>query len=266
MHRTGTMHQHLIKANHVSVIRQGKPVLNHINLAIDEGSFTTIIGPNGAGKSMLLKCLMGFYPPDRGTVVRKKALRTGYVPQRLYANQTMPISAQRFLTLRKKTDHRTLQKIVEEIGIQHMMQQPLAMLSGGELQSVLLARSLLNNPELLILDEPAQNLDIGGQLSFYNLIERIYQERGLSVLMVSHDLHMVMASSRQVICLFHHICCSGAPQTIARDPEFIALFGHDMANMMAVYQHSHDVGHQHSHPHNRTHTCADHSTHGADRA
>ena len=126
-----------------------------------------------------------------------------------------------------------------------ILHQPLTLLSGGELQRVLLARSLLNNPELLILDEPAQNLDITGQLSFYRLIEHIYQERKLTILMVSHDLHMVMASSRQVICLFHHVCCSGEPQAVTKDPEFIALFGKDMANMMAVYQHSHNHTHHH---------------------
>ena len=128
------------------------------------------------------------------------------------------------------------------------MNKPLHVLSGGELQRVLLARSLLGEPELLVLDEPAQNLDISGQLEFYKLLEKIYLERPLSILMVSHDLHMVMATTKQVVCLFHHICCSGEPQAVTKDPEFISLFGKDMANMMAVYQHSHNHSHaDHSH-------------------
>ena len=102
-----------------------------------------------------------------------------------------------------------MQSISEETNISNVLSKNLANLSGGELQRVLLARSLLGNPELLILDEPAQNLDIKNQLNFYNLLNQIYQRRDISILMVSHDLHMVMASTKQVICLYHHICCSG---------------------------------------------------------
>ena len=102
----------------------------------------------------------------------------------------------------------------------------------------------MNKPELLILDEPAQNLDIKNQLNFYNLLNKIYKDRDLSILMVSHDLHMVMSSTRQVICLYHHVCCSGEPQIVAKDPEFISLFGNDMAKMMSVYQHTHNHSHQ----------------------
>ena len=233
----------LIEANNISVVRQGKTILKEVTVGIGKRDFITLIGPNGAGKSMLLKCLMGFYPPDSGTVKQQKGLKIAYVPQRLLADPTMPISVKRFLTLRKQVDALALHKTAEETHIQAIWDKPLSVLSGGELQRVLLARSLLNDPELLVLDEPAQNLDISGQLNFYKLLERIYKERHLSILMVSHDLHMVMASTQQVICLFHHVCCSGEPQVVTKDPEFISLFGNDMANMMAVYQHSHDHTH-----------------------
>ena len=156
----------------------------------------------------------------------------------------MPMTTKRFLQLRKKSDPDNLDQVARETGIENAIKKPLAVLSGGELQRVLLARSLLNNPDLLVLDEPAQNLDISGQLSFYKLLAHIYDERNLSILMVSHDLHMVMASTKKVVCLFRHICCSGAPSAIAKDPEFISLFGDDMANMMAVYQHSHNHKHE----------------------
>jgi zinc transport system ATP-binding protein len=230
----------LIKAENITVIRQKKHILKDVSICIRKRDFITIIGPNGAGKSMLLKCLMGFWKSDSGTVTQKKGLKIGYVPQRLVPDHTMPISVQRFLSLYKKTNNTDIRKIAEEINIIHILKKPLSVLSGGELQRVLLARSLLNDPDLLILDEPAQNMDISGQLSFYKLLENTCNERSLSILMVSHDLHMVMASTKQVICLFHHICCTGEPHTITRDPEFIALFGTDMANMMAVYQHSHN--------------------------
>lgn len=233
----------LVEANNISVIRQGKHILKEVTVSVGKRDFITIIGPNGAGKSMLLKCLMGFYLPNQGTVKQKSNLKIGYVPQHLLPDRTIPMSVKCFLTLRRKIDTVSLQKTIEETSIQKVLDKPLSVLSGGELQRVLLARSLLNDPELLVLDELAQNLDISGQFSFYKLLERIYAERNLSILMVSHDLHMVMASTKQVICLFHHVCCSGEPQVITRDPEFISLFGKDMANLMAVYQH----GHNHTH-------------------
>ncbi len=233
----------IIAAENVSVIRQGNQILQDVSVDIGADDFITVIGPNGAGKSMLLKCLMGFYQPDHGKIIRKKDLKIGYVPQRLMADNTMPITVRRFLSLRKKTHEASLQSTIEETGIEEFLDRQISVLSGGELQRVLLARSLLDDPELLVLDEPAQNLDIVGQISFYKLLERIYSERDLSVLMVSHDLHLVMASTRKVICLFHHICCSGEPQTVAKDPEFISLFGTEMANMMAAYHHNHNHTH-----------------------
>lgn len=233
----------LIKTHKVTVKRQDRVILNNITLEIGDRDFTTIIGPNGAGKSMLLKCLMGFYKPDSGSIDQAKNLKIGYVPQRINIELSLPISVKNFLLLANKINHNDLENIADECNIKSLMNKQLHFLSGGELQRVLLARSLINNPQLLILDEPAQNLDISGQLSFYKLLDKIYNSRKLSILMVSHDLHMVMASSRQVICLYHHICCSGEPNVVTKDPEFISLFGNDMANMMAIYQHSHNHNH-----------------------
>ena len=233
----------LLNAQNLMVVRQNHHILNDVSLTIGMRDFITIIGPNGAGKSMLLKCLIGLYKPDKGHINRKQGLRIGYVPQHFTPDQSMPITVRRFLSLRKKADEASLHQTIEETHIAGILPKPLATLSGGEMQRVLLARSLLDNPELLVLDEPAQNLDISGQLGFYKLLEHVYKERELSIVMVSHDLHMVMASTRQVVCLFHHICCSGEPQAVTRDPEFISLFGRDMANMMAVYQHSHNHKH-----------------------
>jgi zinc transport system ATP-binding protein len=235
--------QSLISATQLCVIRQGKHILKDVTLEIGQRDFITLVGPNGAGKSMLLTCLMGFYAPDSGTIQRKPGLRIGYVPQRLVPDHTMPITVGRFLTLRKHASSNAIRQVAEETSIAAILGKPLHVLSGGELQRTLLARALLDNPELLVLDEPAQNLDISGQLAFYKLLERIYAERLLSIFMVSHDLHMVMASTKTVVCLFHHICCSGEPHVVTQDPEFISLFGHDMARMMAVYSHHH--GHEH---------------------
>ena len=239
----------LIQASNITVSRQGNKILENVSVVVGEHDFLTVIGPNGAGKSMLLKCLIGFYMPDTGKIRKMAGLRVGYVPQNFSPEHTMPISVKRFLGLRRKTEKAVVEKVAEETGILTILDQPLFNLSGGERQRVLLTRSLLDNPHLLVLDEPAQNLDISGQLGFYKLIEKIYKERKVSVLMVSHDLHLVMASTNEVICLFHHVCCSGEPQLVAKDPEFISLFGKDMATMMAAYQHSHDHVHHHNHSH-----------------
>lgn len=236
--------QLLITARDISVSRQGRTILRDVSIDIGVRDFITIIGPNGAGKSMFLKCLMGFYRPDSGGVQCKDGLKTGYVPQRLAPDNTMPIKAGRFITLRKKAGAETLERATKEAGAYHLLDRQLYTLSGGELQRVLLARALLDDPQLLILDEPAQNMDISGQLAFYKLLERIYEEREISILMVSHDLHMVMASTKRVICLFHHICCSGAPHMVAKDPEFISLFGNDMSQMLAIYHHEHSHTHE----------------------
>jgi len=246
---THPMHP-LISVEHLSLTYDSAPVLQDVSLSIAPHDFVTIVGPNGAGKSMLLKCLIGLVQPDSGTITRPAPLRIGYMPQRFQPDHTMPITAQRFLRLRQTCDSKTLENIAHETGICGYLDQPLHVLSGGELQRVLLTRALLATPDLLVLDEPAQNLDVSGQLSFYRLLEKIYGERQIAILMVSHDLHMVMASTRRVICLYHHICCTGEPHAVTQDPEFVALFGQDLSTMMAIYQHSHNHQHdtEHTHP------------------
>ena len=228
----------LISANNISVIKNHKAILKNIDIQINKNDFITIIGPNGAGKTMLLKCLMGFYKPDFGIIKKKVELKIGYMPQNINVINTMPINVKNFVTVRKKFDKYSFKQVVLETEIDEILDKQISVLSGGEMQRVLLARSLLNNPDLLILDEPAQNLDISGQMNFYKLLQSIYSKRELSILMVSHDLHLVMVSTKKVLCLSNHICCSGKPQQITKDPEFISMFGKDMANMMAVYQHT----------------------------
>lgn len=247
---------YLLTAKNIDVVKNKQTILSNISLTIKNHDFITIIGPNGAGKSMLLKCLMGFYKPTKGMIDKKQNLRIGYVPQKLHCDATLPISVLAFIRLGQTQIIETeLNTIIQETNIDSLLNKQLHILSGGQLQRVLLARSLIHNPHLLILDEPAQNLDIAGQLAFYKLLDSIYARRHLSILMVSHDLHMVMASSKQVICLYHHICCSGTPNMITKDPEFIALFGKDMAEMMAIYQHNHN----HSHHNHSDDDCVHHN-------
>ena len=246
----------LLAAENLTVTRGRQSILQEVSLEIGDRDFVTLIGPNGAGKSMLLKCLLGFYKPDSGRVIRQTDLRVAYVPQSLNADTTMPITVRRFLSLRKKVSTDEMERVTRETEAFRILDKPLQVLSGGEMQRVLMARALIGEPQLLVLDEPAQNLDVSGQMAFYRLVDNVYKAHPLSILMVSHDLHLVMASTRKVICLYHHVCCTGSPQMITRDPEFVSLFGDDLAKMMAMYRHSHD--------HTHLHDAQDHSDHHCD--
>src|SRR5210317_496675 len=233
----------LIKANNISVVRGNKKILEDINLTIDSKDFITILGPNGAGKSMLLKCLLGFFKPDKGKIIKSDNLKISYSPQDFIIDKSIPITALDFIMLNKKIKEDTIINLSKDFFIEDLLKKQLSYLSGGELQKVLITRSLVDNPDLLILDEPTQDLDVSGQLNFYKFLNKIYQERDISILMVSHDLHMVISTTKKVICLSNHICCSGEPSKITQDPKFINLFGHDFANMMSLYKH--DFNHTH---------------------
>lgn len=235
----------ILAVNDISVSRRGFLILQNVSLQVSPADFLTIVGPNGAGKTTLLKCLTGLLVPDTGSVFRAPDLSVGYVPQRLFAGAGMPVSVRDFLTLRRRVDAADVHAIAEETEIVDVLQSPLHGLSGGELQRVLIARALLGSPDVLVLDEPTQNLDVAGQTAFYQLLSRVHENRKLAVVMVSHDVHLVMSATRRVVCLYHHICCQGAPKAVSRDPAFISLLGGDMARLTAVYPHAHDHRHEH---------------------
>ncbi|HLJ63253.1 MAG TPA: ATP-binding cassette domain-containing protein, partial [Stellaceae bacterium] len=191
-----------------------------------------------------LRIVLGLARPDHGTVERRAGLRIGYVPQRVAIEDTMPLSVRRFLALVPGGSLEETQAALAEVGGTHTLDLPLGTLSGGELQRVLLARALLRAPDLLVLDEPVQGMDVGGQAEVFHLIRRVRDRRGTAVLLVSHDLHLVMAATDRVLCLNHHVCCSGHPETVTRDPAYRALFG-PAIDGFAVYAHHHDHAHDH---------------------
>ncbi|KZD02768.1 zinc ABC transporter ATP-binding protein ZnuC [Oceanibaculum pacificum] len=233
----------LIEVAGLTVRHGGQPVLEHVDLAVRSGEIVCLIGPNGAGKTTLLRAILGLIQADDGTIRRRDALRIGYMPQRLTIDPTLPITMARFLALGGRSDAAARQQAMREVGIAHLAGRPMQALSGGETQRALLARALLNQPDLLILDEPAQGVDVSGQVELFELIGRIRTERGCGVLMVSHDLHLVMAATDRVVCLNQHICCTGHPEDVSRDPAYLSLFGPRAAQVLAVYQHHHDHHH-----------------------
>ena len=237
----------LIEAESLSVTRRGKEILSNAGVRVRAGEIVTLIGPNGAGKTTVVRIVLGLMKPDRGEVFRRPGLVVGYMPQRLHIDPTLPLTVGRFLTLgikrgRPRTLDRT-NRVLEEVGSGTIMDTPLEAVSGGEFQRVLLARALLRDPDLLVLDEPSQGIDVTGQADLFGLISRIRDQRGCGVLMVSHDLHLVMAQTDEVICLNHHVCCAGHPETVANDPSYIELFGKQVADSLAVYHHNHDHAH-----------------------
>ncbi len=241
--KNGGLNGALVAAENISLSYRGAVALRGVSLRVERGDFVTVVGPNGAGKTSLLKCLTGIVKPDSGTVWRAPGLRAGYAPQHLSADCAMPVSAGAFLALHKRASAEDAARAAADAKISHLLEKPLHRLSGGERQRVLLARALLGDPDLLVLDEPTQQLDVAGQADFYRLLAGLYERRRMAVLMVSHDLHFVMRATRRVVCLFHHICCCGEPREVVRDPQFAAAFGGDLAKMTAFYSHEHDHHH-----------------------
>lgn len=233
----------LIEAKEISISRQGKAVLQTVNMAVRRGEIVTLIGPNGAGKTTLVRVMLGLLKPESGKVMRSPKLRIGYMPQRLALSENMPLTVKRFLALGDNRNQNRLTEILEELDISQLTDYPMQRISGGEHQRVLLARALLRQPDLLVLDEPVQGVDITGQAALYNLITRIRDRFNCGVLMISHDLHLVMANTDQVLCLNHHVCCSGHPDSVTQHPAYLELFGSATQPELAIYTHHHDHTH-----------------------
>ena len=233
----------LIAAHGLSVHFRERTILDQVDLTVSRGEIVTVIGLNGAGKSTLVRALLGLITPDAGRILRQPGLRIGYSPQHLHLDATLPLSVARFLTLGAHAPRRRLLELLAEVGVADVLDSQIADISGGELHRVLLARALLRKPDLLVLDEPLAGVDVAGQSELYRLIADIRDRYACGVLMVSHDLHVVMAATDRVVCINHHVCCTGRPESVTRHPEFVALFGRHVAEGLAVYSHHHD--HQH---------------------
>ena len=240
-----SMNQALVDLQNISMRFQNKDVLIGINLTVSPSEIVTLIGPNGAGKTTLIRIALGLQEPSTGQRLIKKGLRIGYMPQRLYLNNMMPLTVKRFLQL-TGAHQKSIDEALNKTGVTRVLHSPMQSLSGGETQRVLLARALLNKPHLLVLDEPVQGVDINGQKELYQLITDLRKEsqdnEQSAVLMVSHDLHLVMAATDRVICINKHICCSGHPQHVREHPAYQRLFG-QASDGFAVYQHHHDHNH-----------------------
>ena len=233
----------LINVQNVNLRFGSVNVLTGINLVVRDGEIVTLIGPNGSGKTTLIRIVLGLLTPDCGQVARREGLVVGYLPQKFSIDPVLPLTVSRLMTLTHSCSRAKISDALTTTGVSKLADANVSELSGGQLQRVLLARALLREPNLLVLDEPTQGVDFIGEAELYGLISRLRDELKCGVLMISHDLHMVMSSTDHVICLNHHICCSGKPEAVRLNPEFRALFGPSAVQNIAPYTHDHDHTH-----------------------
>ena len=233
----------LIDARGLTLSLSGQTILDGVDVALYPDEIVSLIGPNGAGKTCLVRVLLGLLRPQAGSAARAPGIRIGYLPQQLPVDPVLPLTVRRLLTLTHRAPDKDLDAALDEVGCPGRLGAQVANLSGGELRRVMLARALLRDPDLLVLDEPTAGVDFAGEAELYRLIAEIKKRRGCGILMVSHDLHLVMAATDRVICLHHHICCQGAPDAVGANPEYLRLFGRRAAASLAVYSHQHDHVH-----------------------
>ena len=242
----------LVKVKDLSVNYGARSALTRVSLSIESAEIVTIVGPNGSGKTSLLRAIIGAIQSEQGSVTKRNGIQIGYVPQQLHIDATLPITVQRFLKLPHGATPSEITQALHHAEVPDLSASQLSHLSGGQFQRVLLARALIKKPDLLLLDEATQGLDQRGSASFYQQIERVRQDTGCAVLMISHELHVVMSASDRVICLNGHVCCEGTPAVVASAPEYRELFGTGTGGALALYRHEHDHGHDHvdhSHDH-----------------
>lgn len=237
----------LITVKNLHIAYGANSVLRRVSLHLEPREIVTIVGPNGSGKTSLLRAIIGATEVKSGEISLQPGLKIGYVPQRLHIDPTLPMTVGRFMRLTNAVSKMACSTALDAAGVPDLLNRQMSQLSGGQFQRVLLARALLNQPDVLLLDEAAQGLDQQGSAAFYRRIEQVRHETGCAVLMISHELHVVMSASDRVICLNGHVCCQGTPAVVASAPEYRALFGTGTGGALALYRHQHDHNHDHSH-------------------
>jgi zinc transport system ATP-binding protein len=233
----------LVEMTNAGVHRGGRWLVRGVDLSVRRGEIVTLIGPNGSGKSTTAKTAIGVIGPSEGKVERAPALKVAYVPQKVAVDWTMPLNVERLMTLTGPLERRQIGDALEAVGIAHLARAEVQTLSGGEFQRALLARALAREPDLLVLDEPVQGVDFSGEIALYQLIREIRDRTGCGILLISHDLHVVMAETDTVICLNGHVCCRGTPESVLKSPEYMRLFGARAGETLAIYRHHHDHTH-----------------------
>jgi ABC-type Mn2+/Zn2+ transport system ATPase subunit len=209
-----------VEVKNLFVAFDGNTVLEDISFEVEKGDVVSIIGPNGSGKTTLVRAMLGLIEHKGSIELDAKPLREhlddiGYVPQRFEFDRTFPISVGEFLDISGyKPDQAWRQEVYREFGIADLLCKKLGTLSGGQTQRVLIASSLLKNPQVLILDEPTAGVDIEGAANFYELVRHVNTEHNITVFLVSHEINMVPITSTKVICVNRGLFCCGEPDKV----------------------------------------------------
>ena len=234
----------LVKLENAGVYRSSKWLVRGISLEINQGEILTLIGPNGSGKTTTAKMILNILNTDEG-LVTGNANKMAYVPQKINIDWTMPLRVIDFMKMTSILNNNQINESLVMTGVDKLLYNQIHSLSGGEFQRVLIARAIAKKPDLLVLDEPVQGVDFNGEIALYNLIKEISVNLNCGILLISHDMHFVMSTTDHVICLNGHICCSGSPSNVVKNPEYIKLFGQHNSETLSYYQHQHDHSHNH---------------------
>jgi zinc transport system ATP-binding protein len=232
----------LVKVSNAGLYKDGKWLVKGVNLNITKGKIVTLIGPNGSGKTTTAKIALGLYKNIEGTVERLTN-KIAYVPQKVLIDWTLPVRVIDFMVLTQDLQEKEINDALSLTGVEHLKNNNLRELSGGEFQRVLLARAIAKKPDLLVLDEPVQGVDFTGEVELYALIKKISETLKCGILLISHDLHVVMSATDYVVCLNGHVCCSGTPVDVAQNKEYKELFGEKSSQLLSLYEHEHDHVH-----------------------
>ena len=234
----------LVKLENAGVYRSSKWLVRGISLEINQGQIVTLIGPNGSGKTTTAKIILNILNTDE-CLVTGNANKMAYVPQKINIDWTMPLRVIDFMKITSSLNNTQITESLVMTGVDKLLYNQIHSLSGGEFQRVLIARAIAKKPDLLVLDEPVQGVDFNGEIALYNLIKEISVNLNCGILLISHDMHFVMSTTDHVICLNGHICCSGSPSNVVKNPEYIKLFGEHNSETLSYYQHQHDHSHNH---------------------
>ena len=232
----------LVKLENAGVQRTSKWLVKGISFEISQGQIVTLIGPNGSGKTTTAKMILNIMNADEGQITRNTD-KMAYVPQKINIDWTMPLRVIDFMKITNNLNNNQVLESLTTTGVDKLLYNQIHNLSGGEFQRVLIARAIAKKPDLLVLDEPVQGVDYNGEIALYNLIKKISVNLNCGILLISHDMHFVMSTTDHVVCLNGHICCSGTPSSVVKNPEYIKLFGEHNSETLSYYQHHHDHSH-----------------------
>ncbi|MDC0625088.1 metal ABC transporter ATP-binding protein [Alphaproteobacteria bacterium] len=232
----------LVKLENAGVQRISKWLVKGISFEISQGQIVTLIGPNGSGKTTTAKMILNIMNSDEGQITRNTD-KMAYVPQKINIDWTMPLRVIDFMKITNNLNNNQVIESLTTTGVDKLLYNQIHNLSGGEFQRVLIARAIAKKPDLLVLDEPVQGVDYNGEIALYKLIKKISINLNCGILLISHDMHFVMSTTDHVVCLNGHICCSGTPSSVVKNPEYIKLFGEHNSETLSYYQHHHDHSH-----------------------